>query len=67
MASKRIEAAERGETKFQSSPCRVCGSLDRYVISGACVECTKARNRDYSTRIRQAIEGSRKEQDEPAN
>jgi hypothetical protein len=60
MASKRMEAAERGDIKFQSSPCRVCGSLDRYVMSGACVECAKSRNRDYSTRIKQAIAEGRK-------
>ena len=63
MASKRMEAAERGEVKFQSSPCRVCGSLDRYVMSGACVECAKSRNRDYAARLKQVIEEGRKEQD----
>lgn len=45
---KRMAAAKAGRTTYESAPCRVCGTSERYVSNAVCVQC--ARNRATQTR-----------------
>lgn len=47
MISPRIEAAKKGEKRYQGKPCKSCGDTVRYTTNSACVSCTlKAREKD---------------------
>ena len=49
MESPRIQAARKGERKYQGKPCKKCGETLRYTINSACVACTlKAKEKDAS-------------------
>lgn len=42
----RIEAQERGDTSYESQPCKKCGSPLRYTKSGGCIDCSISRSLD---------------------
>ena len=50
----RMEAAQRGETKFHGRPCRRCGSTERYVCSSNCIACHKSVSNVYHSKVREA-------------
>lgn len=56
----RLDAARRGDVHFlHPSPCRVCGSHDRYVTSNQCVACTKDRAKRRDQEIRDLLREAR--------
>lgn len=57
----RMEAAQRGETKFHGKPCRRCGGTERYVCSSNCIACQKSVSNVYHTKIKQALTEARKQ------
>ena len=59
MLSKRIEAAERGDTIYNGTPCRTCGGLGRYVSNNACVDCQREHTRKHKAKAREAIRRAR--------
>lgn len=61
MEAARLQAANAGDKHYDGSPCKTCGSTLRYVTTGACVQCTKAKSIAHRIKvqamIRQAREG----------
>ena len=47
----RLKAAGRGERFFEAKACRACGGVSRYVSTGKCVACVKARSRAYQDEV----------------
>lgn len=55
MDSLRFEAAKRGEKHFDGTPCRRCGATLRYVMTGSCVECTKAKSLAHRLKVQEKL------------
>jgi hypothetical protein len=51
----RLAAAREGETTFDGTPCKNCGTTRRYTINGTCVECSGARAREGMRKNREKI------------
>ena len=46
----RREAAEAGHRAYAGNPCKVCGSVRRYTMSGKCIQCQKRNSRERYSR-----------------
>lgn len=44
MQSNRYIAGQAGAKHYTGPRCRACGGTTRYVVSGACIACTKRRS-----------------------
>lgn len=62
MDSPRIEAAKKGEKRYQGKPCKTCGGTERYTVNTGCVQCaarSAKRNADsIKTLLEQAKAGA---------
>ena len=62
MDEARRKAARKGERFYEPEwGCGACGSKARYVSTGKCVECTRARSRDRYDEGRRALKAARAE------
>ena len=59
MDSIRFEAAKRGERHYEGTPCKRCGSTLRYVMTGSCVECTKAKSLAHRLKVQEQLRQAR--------
>ena len=57
----RIQAATEGRKRYETKPCKRCGSTTRYTSSGACVACTGARTITRDKRIRELLKSAQKQ------
>lgn len=55
MKNARLEAALKGEKKYQGLGCPKCGCLFRYVSNGGCVDCAKAGKKRHDQKIRDLL------------
>jgi hypothetical protein len=51
----RQQAAMRGETTYDSNPCKKCGTTKRRTINASCIKCSNELSRVLSNRRRQEI------------
>jgi hypothetical protein len=61
MNDARVTAAKAGEMFFQSTPCKACGKLPRYVSTGKCVACVQGRSMAHYTKTMQELRSARAE------
>ena len=58
----RIEAAQRGESKYLGKACKTCGNEVRYVMNSTCVQCHRKAAREsvaaFRDRLRQIKAGA---------
>lgn len=55
MTSVRFVAAKKGKRKYVGTPCKVCGSTERYTLNGGCVACTKSKRRKDVDKVRELL------------
>lgn len=56
MDSPRIEAAKKGEKRYQGKPCKACGETLRYTINSGCVACTAKATAKTTENIKALIQ-----------
>ena len=55
----RMQAAQRGETKYFGRPCMSCRATERYVANGNCVDCTRRASQANRMKIKEAMRQAR--------
>lgn len=53
--SPRHEAAKRGDRFYEGRECSTCGATTRYVLTRACVFCTKEKSKAERIRVREWV------------
>lgn len=56
MKSPRLQAAEKGQTHYEGTPCRTCGTSLKYTTTGNCVACSKAKTSETRAKVRELME-----------
>lgn len=56
MISPRIEAARKGEKRYQGKPCKACGCTERYTVNTGCVQCAAKSAKKNADSIKALLE-----------
>lgn len=55
MTSPCMDAAHKGETKYNGKPCKTCGGTLRHTINSACVACSNERAKNGMAKRREKL------------
>ena len=58
--SKRLDAARKGETKYQGAVCKRGHDGWRYTKTGGCIECSLAANKVYAANVSKLLAEAKK-------
>lgn len=51
----RMQAAERGQNKYDGKPCKACGATLKWTVNATCVACSTEKAKEGNKRHREAI------------
>ena len=57
MNPKRLKAGRAGKKRWIGLPCKKCGSRDKYVSTGGCLECGKNKSKKYYSEQKKLLVG----------
>jgi len=60
MDKDRIDAINKGNTRYQGRPCPKCGETTRYVLNDNCVSCAAKHVKTHREKIRKMIAKAKK-------
>ena len=55
MITERMQAAAKGEKKYDGLPCKNCGLTKKYTLNASCIKCSNAYAAIYVAKGRKKI------------